>query len=51
LLDPDLPASATNAFEKFAQLTVTNAQKVFPGGEEQQIVRDAWEQVGVLGGR
>jgi Zn-dependent metalloprotease len=38
----------TNAFEQFALLTVSSAQKLFPGGEEQHIVRDAWKQVGVL---
>lgn len=47
LLDPGMPPNATNAFTKFAQLTVTNAQKLFPEGEEQHLVRDAWDQVGI----
>jgi Zn-dependent metalloprotease len=39
--------NATRAFQEFAKLTVANAQTLFPSGEEQQIVRDAWEQVGI----
>jgi Zn-dependent metalloprotease len=45
LRDPRLHPNAT--FRQFARLTFVNAWNLFPGGEEQQIVRDAWRQVGV----
>jgi Zn-dependent metalloprotease len=46
LRDPRLKPDAS--FRQFARLTVINADILFPGGRERQIVRDAWEQVGVL---
>ena len=45
LRDPRLRPNAT--FQQFARLTSINAANLFPVGEEQQIVRDAWGQVGV----
>jgi Zn-dependent metalloprotease len=45
LRDPRLRPNAT--FRQFARLTAVNAENLFPRGEEQQIVRDAWGQVGV----
>lgn len=45
LRDPRLRPNAT--FQQFAGLTSINAANLFPGGEEQQIVRDVWGQVGV----
>jgi Zn-dependent metalloprotease len=49
LRDPRLKPDAS--FRQFARLTVINAEILFPGGDERQIVRDAWEQVGVLKGK
>jgi len=46
LRDPRLKPDAS--FRQFARLTVINADILFPGGGERRIVRDAWEQVGVL---
>jgi len=45
LRDPRLKPDAT--FVQFARLTIINAEILFPGGEQQQIVRDAWAQVGI----
>jgi Zn-dependent metalloprotease len=45
LRDPRLKPDAS--FVQFARLTVINAEILFPGGQEQQIVRDAWTQVGI----
>jgi Zn-dependent metalloprotease len=46
LRDPRLKPGAS--FRQFARLTVINADILFPGGEERRIVREAWEQVGVV---
>jgi Zn-dependent metalloprotease len=46
LRDPRLKPDAS--FIQFARLTIINADILFPGGQERQIVRDAWEQVGVV---
>jgi Zn-dependent metalloprotease len=46
LRDPRLKPNAS--FRQFARLTVINADILFPGGEERRIVREAWEQVGVV---
>jgi Zn-dependent metalloprotease len=45
LRDPRLKPDAT--FVQFARLTIINAEILFPGGDQQQIVRDAWAQVGI----
>jgi Zn-dependent metalloprotease len=45
LRDPRLKPNAS--FRQFARLTAVNADILFPGGAEQQIVRDAWSEVGV----
>jgi Zn-dependent metalloprotease len=45
LRDPRLKPNAS--FRQFARLTAVNAEILFPGGREQQIVRDAWSEVGV----
>ena len=45
LRDPRLKPNAS--FRQFARLTVVNAEILFPGGREQQIVREAWSEVGV----
>jgi len=45
LRDTRLTAMAT--FKQFAQLTAVNAENLFPGGDAQRIVREAWEQVGI----
>jgi Zn-dependent metalloprotease len=45
LRDPRLKPNAS--FRQFARLTAVNAEILFPGGREQQIVRDAWSKVGV----
>jgi len=45
LRDPRVKPNAS--FIQFARLTVVNAEILFPGGEEQQIVRDAWSEVGI----
>jgi Zn-dependent metalloprotease len=45
LRDPRLTPDAS--FRLFARLTAINAGILFPGGEEEQIVRDAWGQVGI----
>jgi Zn-dependent metalloprotease len=45
LRDPRLKPNAS--FRQFARLTAVNAEILFPGGPEQQIVRDAWREVGV----
>jgi Zn-dependent metalloprotease len=45
LRDPRLKPNAK--FVEFARLTFVNAWNRFPGGPEAEIVRDAWEQVGV----
>jgi Zn-dependent metalloprotease len=46
LRDPRLKPAAS--FVQFARLTVINAQILFPGGQERQIVQDAWAEVGVV---
>jgi Zn-dependent metalloprotease len=46
LRDPRLKPDAS--FVQFARLTVINAEILFPGGDEQQIVQDAWSEVGVV---
>ncbi len=43
--DPRLRADAN--FTEFAGLTYSAAERLYPGGEERQIVKEAWEQVGV----
>ena len=45
LRDTRLHPNAT--FQQFAQLTSINAENLFPGGTEQQRVREAWSQVGI----
>jgi Zn-dependent metalloprotease len=45
LRDPRLKPDAS--FRQFARLTAVNADILYPGGREQQIVRDAWSEVGV----
>jgi Zn-dependent metalloprotease len=45
LRDPRLKPNAS--FRQFARLSAVNADILFPGGREQQIVRDAWSEVGV----
>ena len=46
LRDPRLKPDAS--FIQFARLSVINAGILFPGGQEQQIVQDAWNEVGVV---
>jgi Zn-dependent metalloprotease len=46
LRDPRLKPDAS--FVQFARLTVINAEILFPGGDERQIVQDAWTEVGVV---
>jgi Zn-dependent metalloprotease len=46
LRDPRLKPDAS--FVQFARLTVINAEILFPGGEERQIVQGAWDEVGVV---
>jgi len=46
LRDPRLKPDAS--FIQFARLTVINAEILFPEGQERQIVRDAWNEVGVV---
>ena len=46
LRDPRLKPDAS--FVQFARLTVINAELLFPGGDERQIVQDAWSEVGVV---
>jgi Zn-dependent metalloprotease len=45
LRDPRLKPNAS--FRQFARLSAVNAEILFPAGREQQIVRDAWSEVGV----
>ena len=45
LRDSRLRADAT--FVDFAQLTFVNAWNLFPQGQEPEIVKDAWHQVGI----
>ena len=45
LRDPRLKPNAS--FRQFARLSAVNAEILFPGGPEQQIVRGAWSEVGV----
>jgi Zn-dependent metalloprotease len=45
LHDPRLRPNAT--FAHFAQITHSTAVRLYPGGSEQAIVRDAWTQVGI----
>jgi Zn-dependent metalloprotease len=45
LRDPRLKPNAS--FLAFARLTVTAAGRLFGGGEVEQAVRDAWNQVGI----
>jgi Zn-dependent metalloprotease len=45
LRDPRLKPNAS--FRQFARLSAVNAEILFPGAGEQQIVRDAWSEVGV----
>ncbi len=45
LRDPRLKANAS--FLSFARLTVTAAARLYGSGDEEQIVRDAWNQVGI----
>jgi len=44
LCDPRL--TSTSQFQEFANLTTDNAALLF-GGQEQQVVADAWRQVGI----
>jgi Zn-dependent metalloprotease len=46
LRDPRLKPDAS--FVQFARLTVINAEILFPGSDERQIVEDAWREVGVV---
>jgi len=46
LRDPRLKPDAS--FVQFARLTVINAEILFPGGEERQIIQGAWDEVGVV---
>ncbi len=46
LRDPRLRADAT--FVEFALLTYAAAGRLYPGGSERDIVRDAWAQVGIV---
>jgi Zn-dependent metalloprotease len=46
LRDPRLKPDAS--FVQFARLTVINAEILFPGGDEKQIIQDAWSEVGVV---
>jgi Zn-dependent metalloprotease len=46
LRDPRLKPDAS--FVQFARLTVINAEILFPGGQERQVVQDAWTEVGVV---
>jgi Zn-dependent metalloprotease len=46
LRDPRLKPDAS--FVQFARLTTINAEILFPGGREKQIVQDAWNEVGVV---
>ena len=45
LRDPRLKPDAS--FIQFARLTVINAEILFPGDRERQVVQDAWTEVGV----
>jgi Zn-dependent metalloprotease len=45
LRDPRLRPDAT--FVQFARVTISTAERIYPGGTEQGIVRDAWDRVGV----
>lgn len=45
LRDPRLRPNS--GFRRFARLTYDYAGRLFPGGPEQQIVQDAWSQVGI----
>ncbi len=43
---------ATTGFKSFAKLTAASASRLYgPNSEEERLVRDAWQQVGVLGAR
>ena len=43
---------ASTGFRSFAKLTTANASRLYgPNSDEERIVRDAWQQVGVLGAR
>jgi Zn-dependent metalloprotease len=46
LLHPLLKRTAK--FSDFAQITLLNAQQLFPGGPEAQAVGDSWAQVGIM---